>query len=109
MNVKKWFENGTGLKIKELRYLSPPQIPYNIFVDDQSVKGADLYNNIVEHNIVIEHYSEILDDAEIKIISNFLDNEKMKFEKSAEWLSSEKLFVTIFSLETFFEKIGKDG
>lgn len=41
MDIKKWFENGTGLSIKENRYLKMPQLPYNIFIDDTYTRGAD--------------------------------------------------------------------
>ena len=30
MDIEKWFKEGTGFDIQELRYLSPPGIPYNI-------------------------------------------------------------------------------
>ena len=31
MNIETWFKEGTGLKIKELRYLKPPQLPYFLY------------------------------------------------------------------------------
>ena len=68
MDIKTWFENGTGMKIKELRYLKMPPLPYNIFIDDTVYRGADLKNNIIEHNVVFEHYSETINE----------DNERVK-------------------------------
>lgn len=109
MDVKKWFEDGTGMKIKELRYLKMPSLPYNIFIDDEVYRGADLKNNIIEHNITIEHYSETIDESNEKIIENFLDNEEKTYSKSREWLSDEGLFVTLYELNTFLEKVRKEN
>lgn len=108
MDIKEWFENGTKLEIKELRYLSPPPLPYNIFVDDTVHRGADLKNNIIEHNVSIEHYSNTIDVAGEKIIEAFLDKEKKHYDKNREWLNEEKLFITVYELDTFIEKVKKE-
>lgn len=109
MDVKKWFENGTGLKIKELRYLAPPALPYNLFVDDKITRGADLRNDLVEHNITFEHYSEKLKDIDEQKIDDFLNKEHKKYEKNSEWLNEEKMFITTFELEPFLEKVRKEN
>lgn len=104
MNVKEWFENGTGLEIKELRYLKNPGLPYNIYIDDEAHRGADKLNNIIEHNIVLEHYSESEEKSEEKNIENFLNNQNVKFYKKREWLEEEEIFVTTYELEPYLEK-----
>ena len=109
MDIKKWFEDGTGMKIKELRYLKMPPLPYNIFIDDEVYRGADLKNNIIEHNITIEHYSETIDESSELIIENFLDNNEKTYSKSREWLSDEGLFVTLYEINTFLEKVRKEN
>lgn len=107
MDIKTWFEDGTKMKIKELRYLKMPPLPYNIFIDDTVYRGADLKNNIIEHNVFIEHYSETIDNENEKIIEDFLYSENRHFTKNREWLQEEKLFVTVYELDTFLEKIRK--
>lgn len=109
MDIKKWFEDGTGLKIKELRYLAPTSLPFNIFVDDEVYTGSDLRNNLVEHNIVIEHYSENVNDEDEKLIEDFLNKEQKKFDKEREWLNDEKMFITVYTLHPFLEKIRKES
>lgn len=109
MDIKEWFETGTGMKIKELRYLKMPPLPYNIFIDDKVYRGADLKNNIIEHNIFIEHYSDAIDEANESIIENFLNNENRHFTKNREWLQEEELFVTVYELDTFLEKVRKEN
>lgn len=108
MNIKTWFENGTNMKIKELRYLKMPPLPFNIFIDDEVFRGADLKNNIIEHNVVLEHYNETIDTENEKIIEDFLNKEEKHFEKNREWLQDEKLFVTTYTLDTFLEKVRKE-
>lgn len=109
MDIKTWFEGGTKMEIKELRYLKMPPLPYNIFIDDTVYRGADLKNNIIEHNVVIEHYSETIDTENEKIIEKFLNSENKRFEKNRDWLQEEKLFVTVYELETFLEKVRKEN
>ncbi len=111
MDIKSWFEEGTNLSIKELRYLNVPPLPFNLFIDDQNFRGADKLNNIIEHNISIEHYSEtITKDEELneeKIIENFLNKEGIEYSKEREWLSSEKMWVTVYSF-IILEKVRKE-
>ncbi len=104
MNVKSWFENGTGLKIKELRYLKKPSLPYSIYIDDEVHRGADKLNNIIEHNITFEHYNESIEKSNEKIIDDFLKREEIHFEKKREWLPEEEFFVTIYELEPILKK-----
>ncbi len=87
-DIEEWFENGTGLKIRELRYLKTPPLPFNIFMDDIEYKGADLKNNIIKHNCVIEHYSEKIDTPEEKQqehkIEELIENKNWKYSKERE-------------------------
>lgn len=109
MVVKNWLEEGTKLKWKELRYIKMPPLPYNIFIDDTVYRGADKLNNIIEHNISLENYSETIDNQNEKIIEDFLNKEELHFEKNREWLNDEELYVTVYELETFLEKVRKEG
>lgn len=108
MDIKKWFEDGTKLTIKENRTRKITTLPFNIFIDDKYYRGADLKNNIIEHNVTIEHYSETIDTEDEKIIENFLNSESRHFEKNREWLQDEEMWVTLYELDTFLEKIEKE-
>ncbi len=102
MDIKTWFEHGTSLKIKELRYLTKPPVPYNIYIDEITRRGADNLNNIIEHDVTIEHYFNNKSDE--KIIEKFLDDEKIHYEKNKEWLQDEELWLSVYNLETIIEK-----
>ncbi|HIU23274.1 MAG TPA: hypothetical protein IAD49_06825 [Candidatus Fimihabitans intestinipullorum] len=105
MDIEKWFKEGTGFDIQELRYLSPPGIPYNIYLDSIDFEGADQKNNIKIHNITIEHYDNKANTSSEKAIDQFFNKKNIKFEKSREWLNDDKLWVTIYDLEPVFEKM----
>lgn len=108
MNIKDYLEKGTNLIWKELRYLKPPVCPWFIFIDDTSIRGADILNNIREHNLVLEYYNEKSDDNYEKIIETFLNKEGFYYTKEREWLDEEKLYVTIYELNSFLEKVRKE-
>lgn len=100
-------EHGTGLTWKELRYLKTPPFPYFIFIDDKYIRGADLYNNIIEHNLTLEYYNEVIDSSYENKIETFLNSEDFQYTKNREWLSEEKMYMTIYEIDTFLEKIAK--
>lgn len=109
MDIKKWLESGTKFTWKELRYLKTPPLPYNIYIDDTVYRGADNLNNIIEHNVTLEHYSETIDSTNERIIEQFLNEEELQFEKNREWLQEEEMYVSIYSIETFLEKVRKEN
>ena len=112
MDVKSWFENGTGFKIKELRYLKPPKLPYFLYINKKNFRGADLLNNILENNITIERYSETNNDSdlkEIEKIKKFLERNYYTYETETEWLDAENMYGTFCILDPIVEKIRKEG
>lgn len=111
MNIEKWFKEGTNFDIKELRYLKPPSLPYFLYTNKKTFRGADLLINIVENNITIERYSNTnnkkdLDD--IKIVDDFLNKNFYTYESQTEWLNSEGLYGTFWIMDPIVEKIRKE-
>ena len=109
MDIKKWFEDGTKLTIKENRNRKITTLPFNIFIDDKYYRGADSNNNIIEHNVTIEHYSETINTEDETIIETFLNKESIHFEKNREWLQDEEMWVTLYELDKKKKKIRKEG
>lgn len=83
------------INIKKNRYLSPPQFPYAVYIDDEKTRTFNgVY--IKEHEITIELYSDtIRDDLESKI-ENRLSKYNIDFEKNRDWIGTEKMFQTNF-------------
>lgn len=107
MDIKVLLEEGTNLKWIELRYLKSPPFPYFIFIDDTYTRGADKYNNIIEHNLTLEYYNEVIDKTYEKKIEDFLNSEDYQYNKNREWLEEEKMYMTIYEIDTFLEKVMK--
>ena len=114
MNIENWFKEGTGFKIKELRYLKPPALPYFLYVNRKIVRGADLLNNIVENNITIENVVENnsnndSDLKEIQKVNELLKKDYYTYDSQTEWLDSEGMYGTFWVLDPILEKIRKEG
>ena len=107
MNIQEMLEKGTGFKWKELRYLKAPALPWFIYIDNTDVRGADVLNNIIEHDLTLEYYYEEKNIQNEKTIENFLNSEDFQYAKNTEWLEDEQLYVTIYEINTFLEKIRK--
>ena len=111
MNIENWFKEGTGFKIKELRYLKPPKIPYFLYINRKIYRGADLLNNIIENNITIERYSETNNDndlQEIKKVDELLKKDNYTYNSQTDWLDSEGMYGTFWVLDPILEKIRKE-
>lgn len=105
MDIKEILEAGTGFKWKEIRYLKTPPLPYFIYIDETYTRGADILQNIKEHNLTLEYYNDKEDKSKEKIIEDFLKDNDYQYTKNKEWLSEEKMFVIIYELDTFLEKV----
>ena len=107
IDIKKMLEDGTSLTWKELRYLKAPALPWFIFIDNTAIRGADALNNIIEHNLTLEYYYEKENLQIEKTIEDFLNSEDYQYDKNTDWLEEEQLFVTVYEIDTFLEKIRK--
>ena len=48
-----------GIQHIETCWAMPPSLPYAVYHDRTTRRGADLYNGITEHNITIELYAQM--------------------------------------------------
>lgn len=95
LDVKSWLGT-TGYKIAEERFLSPPALPYIVFLETHDVRGADTKNCIIERSISVELYSEKIDvEAESKI-EGLLNEKYIEYSKDRTWIDSEKFFQTVY-------------
>lgn len=106
LDIAEWFEEGTGLKAKELRYIKAPPLPYVLFEDETNSRGADEFNNIIEHNIEIELYAERVEEILERKIKKFLDSEGLDTKMNREWLHNEECWCTTYEF-IILEKVRK--
>lgn len=112
MNIETWFEKGTGFKIKKLRYLKAPQVPYFLYTNKEEFRGADLLNNLVENNIKIERYSLTNKEEDLKDIervNKFLDRNHYNYECDTDWIDEEEIYGTVWILDPILEKVRKEN
>ena len=80
-----------GIQHIETCWAMPPSLPYAVYHDRATRRGADLYNGITEHNITIELYAQNpAEDLEALI------EERM-------WIDTEHFFETVYDF-TYTEK-----
>ena len=103
MNVKAWLEQ-TGLKAHETAQIKPEKLDYLIFYDRVTMRGADLVNNLVDHDLVVEHYAERQDAKSKATLENLFNEKQFSFQKSETFLSGNAIFCTIYSVN-FLEKM----
>lgn len=95
LDVKSWLES-TEYKVKESRFLKPPPLPYIIFLDARKYRGADRKNLIVERDITIELYSEVVDETAEHKINCLVNTLGVEYEYGRIWIESEKMFQTVY-------------
>jgi hypothetical protein len=90
------FLNTIGLKHKEVMYLVPPALPYIIYLINSKISGADYLNCTSNRSITLELYSEKIDNISEAKIETLLNSNAIKYEKSRQWIDTEKLFQTTY-------------
>jgi len=103
LDVKSFLEK-TGMKVSENYFSNPPALPYIIFSDTMSVKGADSRNCLLDRSITVELYSKKIIEEKEKIIENLLNEKSIKFVKNRTWIDSENFFQTVYDFN-LYEKL----
>jgi len=88
----------------EESFYTAPKLPYLIFMESRGVRGADKKNNIADRDITLEFYADKVDPLKENEIDEILNAIPVEFSRDRMWLSSEKMYETIYSF-TFTEKI----
>jgi len=99
MDIKSWLEDATGLKAEENMYITPPPLPYLIYLVTTNTRGADDKNNIKEHDTAVELYDKTVSKKAEEKIEKLLDDSKIQYSKDRTYLHSEKKFMTIYSFK----------
>lgn len=103
INVKEMLEE-TGLKVAENCFLSPPTLPYIVFLEDSNCSGADNKICILERDITVELYSSRINREKENELEEILIKNSIEFSKDRTWIDSEKIFQTVYDFNLYEKK-----
>lgn len=106
MDIKEIITKETGIKSREIRFLTPPGYPYIVFNDENYCHGSD--DNkvlIINHTVSLELYTKTInqDESSDKVEKLILDIFGTNYIRRREWIESEEHYLTVYDFE-FLEK-----
>lgn len=89
-----------GIQHIETCWAMPPSLPYAVYHDRATRRGADLYNGITDHDTTVELYARKpvpeLEDQ----IGRRLDALGIEYvRQEREWIDTEHFFMTVYDFE----------
>lgn len=103
LDIKTWLET-TGLKVAKESFYTAPPLPYILFMEYLTVRGADSVNKLAERSVRIELYGDTIDKTAEALVEALLNSKPVKFTKENIWIASEKMYETIYEFD-FIEKL----
>ena len=86
-----------GIPYIETCWAMPPALPYAVYHDRATRRGADLYNGITEHNITIELYAQKPAEDLEALIEQRLDALGLEYVREERmWIDTEHFFETVY-------------
>jgi hypothetical protein len=108
MDIKSILEMCCGLPVADTVFTKPQKVPFVVFLDKQTTDGDDFNTRIIAHDLAVEFYAERIDSTNEKKLEKAFAEQGWKYERDREYLSDQKCFETVYSIQTFYEKIGKE-
>lgn len=113
MDIKKILSS-TGIKMKEVRFLKPPSLPYIVFFDNQNIRCSDnkfIHNGILikDHEVTIELYISTLEEdlEHIEKVESAINTFLVDYTKEIEWIEEKEHFKITYEFEkTTKERVG---
>lgn len=103
MDFKKWLEDGTKLKVAENAFRKAPDLPFLIFDDNKTVRGADSRLCITEHEVNIFLCQQTIEKDMINKINDMLEELSVAYDVNTSYDSKDDFYTTEFSFQ-FIEK-----
>lgn len=98
LDVKTWLQS-TGLPVEFVAFEKPPQLPYVVILEDQSIYGADECNFIVIRSLTIELYSRTSKSTAEDALELLFNQKSVEYSKSTIWLPSERCYMVVYNFE----------
>jgi len=96
-DLKVWLSTAGIPATIENSFISPPALPWLIFTTDDTYRGTDSENVIVERAVSVELYTtKINPELEAQVEALFTG---IQFSKSREWIASEKFFMCVYDFD----------
>lgn len=98
LDVKAWLEQA-GEPVADTSFLPDDGVspPYICFLDKMQNEGADLKNDLINHSLTVERYSDTAEDN--KSLEKLFDDKSIKYTKERLWLSEQFEFETIYNFD----------
>lgn len=103
LDVKTWLET-TGLKVAKESFYTAPKLPYILYMESSTVRGADNVNKLIEKSVRVELYGDTIDETTEGLIEVLLNSKPFEYTKENVWIPSEKMYETIYEFD-FIEKL----
>lgn len=98
----------TGAKVNPSRFLKAT-LPRIVWFERTNRYGADYRNPIMHREITVELYAEEIDLRMERRISAELDTLGVDYSSERLWISSEKMFETIYNFELEEKRFESDS
>lgn len=86
-----------GVNYRKTRFPQPPAGTYAVYMDDVSTDGADGLNLLRIHDITIELYESMPDDATETAVEAAMDEAGVRWEKQDRlWLPDEQRYQVVY-------------
>ncbi|MBD5504088.1 MAG: hypothetical protein HDR09_20065 [Lachnospiraceae bacterium] len=97
MDIRKYIEKETGIPTAEVAFTKPQKLPFIAVIDRTDEDGDDYHAQIVSHDLTVELYADRIDPESERKLEAAFAKQAWKVTKDRTWISSEKMFETIYS------------
>lgn len=81
-------------------FKQPPALPYIVFLDESSYRGADDSNPLAERSVTLELYSDVINAMTEGLIEALLDAKAYAYTKNRTWIPGDDFFMTVYVFQT---------
>lgn len=99
--------SGTGIPFRRARFPAPPAGSYIVYTDDVSTDGPDGIPAVLIHDVTVEIYEAMLDDAAETAVEQAIAAAGCQWTKQDRyWLQDEQRYQVVYEF-TIYEKVRK--
>lgn len=104
MELKKILKDETNLKVAENHFISPPPLPYIVFIENKDIRGVSKDNIIIENNVSVELYTAKPDEELSNKVRNIIidkllinnNDDEFEIDQDLDYIEEEQMYMTTF-------------